>query len=375
MNSLIYRHSIYRAFVLKLLIALLFFSLSRAIFLLFNLDYFGEMAPGEMLIALLAGVRFDIAAVIILNAPFIVMNTLPVPFRSRRGWQLVSNAFYYVLNIFGLALNDIDTVYFRFTAKRMTADIFSYVQTGEDDFISLLPSFIADFFVEFLVWLVLVFVFILLASRIRVRPAEATARLRFYLLNTIFFFIGGTLAIVGIRGGLQLRPVTIIDAGRYVDARNVSLVLNTPFTIIKSFGHTGLREVHFFKSAAQLESIYNPEHKGLADTDDFKGYNVVLLIMESFGTEYIASLNGIPGAPAYTPNLDSIISDGTAFRAYANGKQSIEALPAIVAGLPSLTTRPYITSAYAGNNINSLASILKKYGYRTAFYHGGRNGI
>ncbi|MCK5337216.1 MAG: LTA synthase family protein, partial [Bacteroidales bacterium] len=101
--------------------------------------------------------------------------------------------------------------------------------------------------------------------------------------------------------------------------------------------------------------------------------NIVLIIMESFGTEYIGALNG-EGSKGYTPYLDSIISQGFAFKAYANGKQSIEALPAIVAGLPSLSGKPYITSAYGGNEINSMANLLKTKGYSSSFFHGGRNG-
>jgi len=96
--------------------------------------------------------------------------------------------------------------------------------------------------------------------------------------------------------------------------------------------------------------------------------------MESFGTEYIGALNQHPDGLTYTPRLDSLILDGMAFRAYANGKQSMEALPAIVAGIPSLITRPYITSAYGSNHINSLAGILGEETYHSAFFHGGRNG-
>jgi phosphoglycerol transferase MdoB-like AlkP superfamily enzyme len=59
---------------------------------------------------------------------------------------------------------------------------------------------------------------------------------------------------------------------------------------------------------------------------------------------------------------------------FANGKRSIEGIPAIIAGIPSLLSDPFITSAYSGNNVTSFASLLKKKGYHTVFYHGGTNG-
>ena len=48
-------------------------------------------------------------------------------------------------------------------------------------------------------------------------------------------------------------------------------------------------------------------------------------------------------------------------------------MPSILASLPSLET-PYIISHYANNQVNGLASLLKRKGYYTAFFHGAPNG-
>jgi phosphoglycerol transferase MdoB-like AlkP superfamily enzyme len=57
----------------------------------------------------------------------------------------------------------------------------------------------------------------------------------------------------------------------------------------------------------------------------------------------------------------------------SNGRKSIDAMPSILASIPSLET-PYIISHYANNQINGLPSLLKKKGYYTAFFHGAPNG-
>jgi len=49
-------------------------------------------------------------------------------------------------------------------------------------------------------------------------------------------------------------------------------------------------------------------------------------------------------------------------------------MPSIIASLPTLMTSSYISSGYATNNINSLASLLKNKEYNTSFFHGGSNG-
>ena len=362
--------------IIRLLIALLFFSLSRLQFFLFNAHYFSDLDGDAIMMAFLGGIRFDITAVIVLNSLYILMNVIPQPFRYKSYWKIPSTIIFYITNIAGFALNSVDTVYFRFTSKRMTADIFSFLGTGEEDFIRLAPSFLRDFAWEFTTWIVLSALFIWIISRIKLKEPKIVHGFRYYFVNLVFFLLTGALSIIGIRGGLQLRPITIIDASKYASAKNVSLVLNTPFSIIKSFGHTGLQETGYFDDEESMIAIYSPEHYPVTGDSStaFRPLNVVVLIMESFSTEYIGSLNGIDDGVSYTPYLDSIIQRGLAFRAYANGKQSMEALPAIVAALPSMIRKPYITSSYGGNRINSLASLLGEMGYGTAFYHGGRNG-
>ena len=378
MRRCYYSSHVYLVMLVRLLIALLFFSLSRLLFYLFNTQFFGDMDGIDLLEAFLGGMRFDISIVIILSAPFILMNTIPVPARSEKTWQLLALVSFYITNISGFALNMIDTVYFRFTSKRMTADIFSFIDAGEDDMMTLIPRFLIDFKWEFLSWVFLSMIFIWISSRIRLKKKKIKHGIRYYVINTILFLLTAFISIIGIRGGFQLRPFTIINAGEYTAAKNVSLVLNTPFTIVKSWGHIDLEEVSYFTDEETLIATYQPIHhpptpNSPNSTSSTSPTNIVLIIMESFGTEYIGALNG-EGSKGYTPYLDSIISQGFAFKAYANGKQSIEALPAIVAGLPSLSGKPYITSAYGGNEINSMANLLKTKGYSSSFFHGGRNG-
>ena len=386
MRRCYYSSHVYLVMLVRLLIALLFFLLSRLLFYLFNTQFFGDLDGIDLLEAFLGGMRFDISIVIILSAPFILMNTIPVPARSGKTWQLLALISFYITNISGFALNMIDTVYFRFTSKRMTADIFSFIDAGEDDMMTLIPRFLIDFKWEFLSWVFLSIIFIWISSRIRLKKKEIKHGIRYYVINTILFLLTAFISIIGIRGGFQLRPFTIINAGEYAAAKNVSLVLNTPFTIVKSWGHIDLKEVSYFTDEETLIATYQPIHhpptpnspnchaeRSRSTTNSTSSTNIVLIIMESFGTEYIGALNG-EGSKGYTPYLDSIISQGFAFKAYANGKQSIEALPAIVAGLPSLSGKPYITSAYGGNEINSMANLLKTKGYSSSFFHGGRNG-
>jgi phosphoglycerol transferase MdoB-like AlkP superfamily enzyme len=189
--------------------------------------------------------------------------------------------------------------------------------------------------------------------------------------------IGG-LVIIGARGGYRhsTRPISISNAARYVkNPRDVAIVLNTPFSLIRTINKKTLVRYEFFDKS-KLKEIYDPHYMPKA-TAPFRQDNVVIFIIESFAREYIGALNrDLEGGTykGYSPFIDSLINVSLTFDvSIANGKKSIEAMPSIFASIPSLET-PYTISHYANNTINGLPGILKSKGYYSAFFHGAPNG-
>ncbi|MFH1160646.1 MAG: LTA synthase family protein [bacterium] len=367
--------NIYVVMFLKLLVVLLLFFISRIVFYLFNLHYFSTVSSGELFRIFLAGFRFDISAVLMLNLPFILLNSIPFRFRYKKVIQGFANAWFYLMNPIGLMTNFVDTVYFRFTLKRMTADIFKYLKVG-GDFDRLVPQFIYDFWYIILVWIGFVIIMILLCRKIRLKGTPAKGKhFAYYSLNTLAFALTGFLFVIGFRGGFQLRPVSVVTAGQYTIARNVPLLLNSPFSIFKTYFHPSLEPKKYFSSESELSQVYNPVHKG--KKSGFKAYNVLIIIMESFSREHIGFLNKHLEEGQYrgfTPVFDSLIQQGVYFEGFANEKTSIMAVPAILSGIPCLMNDAFIQSAYSGDNFTSIAGLLKPKGYTSAFFHGGTNG-
>jgi len=52
----------------------------------------------------------------------------------------------------------------------------------------------------------------------------------------------------------------------------------------------------------------------------------------------------------------------------------MDAVPAVLAGMPSWLPESYILSPYCSNQLNSLPQILQSKGYQTSFYHGAKEG-
>lgn len=369
----------YKIIAYRLLTAFVLLWLSRILFYAFNTSYFSHLSFTEVLGILFYGIRFDLSALFLLNSPFIILMALPLPFRKYRLYRAFSSFFFYLGNIAGLLTNFIDIIYFRFTQKRMTGDIFSYLQ-AEGNVETLMPQFLRDFWYYLLIFLTFVAALIYFSEKVKFKSQKSNNNwIVFYTLQMAGFITVAVITIVAIRGGLQLKPINIITAGNYTEARNAPLLLNTPFTIMKTFNQAGLQRLNFFDEE-KLASIYSPVHpkdeiQVIYGDTVFRQKNVVVIIMESFSSEHIGAFNKhLPDYPGFTPFLDSLLGESMVFDGFSNGKQSIEGIPAVVASLPSLMSRPYIISPYAGNKINSLASLLKTKGYSTSFFHGGTNG-
>jgi len=350
----------------KLGIAFLIFSLCRVLFYLFNSHHFSEVPLGLFFY----GIRFDFVAISFLFAPLIFLQLLPFPFRNFKRYGQLLNISFYVPNTIGIILNLIDLAYFDFSLKRTTFDFFGMISTG-NDFINLLPHYIIDFWYDYLLLIGL----LILSRYLHKKFCKSTFKfqpysVKDYLIHTTIFAAFLSITVIGMRGGVQYKPLDIINAGQYAQAQNIPIVLNTPFTIIKTALVDNIEPVTYFTDE-NLEKIYTPE-KVLTGSGQFKGKNIVLIILESFAKEYVGGFNNGKG---YTPFIDSLLKESYVFNnAYANGQRSIESLPCILTGLPQLMSSAYVLSNYSSNKLDGFPKMLKKQGYNTSFYHGGANG-
>jgi len=366
----------------KLAVALALISTSRYLFYMFNVEMFPDITAGHLLWITIAGLRFDLAALLMVNGVFILMNILPFAFSRNNAYQKTGNIIFIVTNAIALLPNFADIIYYRFTLKRTTGDIFDYLFVN-NDLGTQFPQFIKDFWYIFVLYIFAIVILIYITRRFKLQANKKHNSAKFSaVLAWAGFILISAFTLIGIRGGLQLKPISLITAGNYTQAATVPLVLNSPFTIIKTINQQSLSKVHYFVNDADAEALYPVVHQFTGSTNSLlSGYdekpNVVILILESFSQEHIGALNRNARSPEYsgfTPFMDSLIGQSMVFNGVANGKRSIEGIPAILSGLPTLMNQDFITSVYAGNRFNSLASLLKPAGYSTSFYHGGSNG-
>jgi len=371
------KRNIYLALAMYLLLMMILFSLCRIGFYLFNKSFFPGISFLHFLRIMVGGLRFDLTAVLYTNALFVLLLILPFKFRFDIRYLAAAKWIFFITNSLALAANVCDFIYFQFTLRRTTADVFRQFE-NEKNMGGLLLQFLVDYWYALLFWILMVTVMVVVYKRIRIEGPMLRNSVMFYSSGVVAMLVITTLFVGGVRGGFQesTRPITLNDAGKYVnDPREVSLVLNTPFAIMRTTGSIKIEKVNYFPESA-LDSIYTPEYHH-TDMKPFRKMNVVVIILESFSKEFIGAFNHDKENgtyQGYTPFLDSLIQYSKSYDySFANGRKSIDALPSVVCSVPSLGV-PYILTPYSGNTVNSLGSLLKKKGYHTSFFHGAPNG-
>ena len=361
----------------NLLLAYAVYFLARIIYLTINYSYFYQDLTLVHLFELLgAGLVFDTSAILVTNIPYIVLMLLPWHGKERPAYQQFCRWVFVIVNSLALAINLIDACYFRFTMRRTTTTVFSEFANEQN-----LGSI---FFTETLNHLYLVFLFAFVAWGLYRLARYSTLRhdsLRWWhydvamLLSLAFV---APFVVAGIRGGFAtaVRPITISNANQYVNRPiEAALVLNTPFSLYRTIGKDVFSVPDYFASEQELEAYYSPVHRPASGIMEKK--NVVVLIVESFGREYIGALNPClddSQYKGYTPCIDSLIARSITFsHTYCNGRKSIDGMPSILSSIP-MFIEPFFLTPASMNHVSGLASILGGEGYQTAFFHGAQRG-
>lgn len=354
----------------RLLIVLALLSLSRMLLYFFNVNYFGELSIGNLFSIYFLGLRFDIATLMMLNFPLILISIFPFRFKFKEKTSQIILYITLIINSIAILSNVIDVAYFRFTLKRSTFDIFNFLDANVGLF-DIFKALILDYWSIILLAGAMIFLMIFFMLKLKEKVIIAKQTTIQIVYKSLLFFLLSGISILGLRGGTQLKPLNLIDAGRMVSSSQVPLILNTPFSLIVTRGQQQL-ELRTWFSSEEAEGYFKPIHSYNQEGLRPDKKNIIVLILESFSTNKIGYFNS--SQESLTPFLDILLEQSLTFKGIANGKKSIEGIPAILSGIPTLMRQPFLTSAYATNQFTSLASVLKKHNYTSVFFHGGKNG-
>lgn len=367
-------------FVINLVLVYLVYAVCRVAFVLENWYLFGEHLTMAGIFELVKGcIIFDTAAICYTNALYVLMVCLPVHHFKSKAIERITRWSFILPNALAVIVNLMDTVYFTYTQKRVTAKVFSEFSNEGN----LGVIFGEEFLVHWYFVLLAVLLIAVLYKGYRGCPEVkryVVSSPMYYVQRLLILVIAAFVMICGVRGSFlftKTRPIAMSNALQYVERPlETNIVLNTPFSVIRTLFKRPQTFPKYFADHEVVDSLYSPVHLPKENTVVRKK-NVVILIVESFAQEFIGFLNKHleDGTyQGYTPFVDSLMTHSLTFReTFGNTWTSIDAMPAVLAAMPKMDVS-FILTPYSLNKVNGIAGELKTWGYETAFFHGAENG-
>lgn len=339
----------------RLLFLLIPYSLLRVGFYFYHLNIYKQFTQEEIFESLLMGVRFDIAAIMMVNAVPILLSFIKT---FNQKFVTFERVIFILLNTAAIIVALDDYELFLFMGKRLSLDFFVIT----DDILAQLPQITRNYWYLPFVAISFGVGFYFFDKKIFSLKERKT---------TWFSYVTGILLVgisfIGIRGGLQHKSINVQSA--FVQGKNElgHLVLNSPYHFLRTLKNAKMKPVKYFATDDEAKNIILNQREFRDGYQGQKNTNVVLIILESFSLEYIEK--------GYAPFLSELMKENTTFSHHlANGRRSIEALPSILCGLPSLLEEPISKSTYSGNKFSCFPKILKEAGYTNYFFHAGARG-
>ncbi|MBQ9362305.1 MAG: LTA synthase family protein [Bacteroidaceae bacterium] len=368
------------ALVCNLLLVYVVYALCRIEFVLENWQTFSNTLFQNHWTDLLKGSwRFDTSAILYTNALYALLMLLPIPWAESKVWRNVAKWVFIVVNAVCVVVNVADSVYFQYTGRRTTLSVLNEFSHENNLGGIFLTEFIRHGYLvlfALLMWALLYLLYCHPCSKTRL--TDWRRHVAYYLITITCFLFYIPLTICGMRGGATtaVRPITISNANQYVNHPiEAAVVLNTPFSLIRTFNKTTFVNPEYFTNE-ELNSLYSPVHHNQTTGSPCKK-NVVILIIESFGREYIGTYNeGLEDGKyrGYTPFIDSLYRHCLSFDyTFANGRKSIDGMPSILSSIP-MFVEPFFLTPASLNDVSGLAGELGKASYQSAFFHGAENG-
>ena len=282
-------------FVINMVLVYVVYEICRLVFLATNWSVFSEAmtwgAFGEMLHG---GWDFDTSAILYTNALYALLMLFPIHYKERNWYQNMAKWVFVICNSICIIANLVDCVYFKYTTRRTTVTVFSEFR-NEKNLGGIFGVEILNHWYLVLIGIILIaglwFLYRMPKGKLPVeasRPYQPKRLLTYYGVHLLCLAVFVPFCVAGMRGGFTtaVRPITISNANQYVNRpQEAAIVLNTPFSIIRTIDKP-VFVVPDYYTEKQLNAIYSPIHTP-SDTLVKRKKNVVVIIIESFGREYI----------------------------------------------------------------------------------------
>ena len=278
--------------------------------------------------------------------------------------------FYYVLvAIFVSVIFVVDMGLYPFWGFKLDSSVFLYLDSPKEAFASVSVSFLLIRMMFMLLFAAPVLWILLKITQGKLQSVNKRLIHTFVLL-----LVGGGLFVI-IRGGVTESTSNI---GQVYFSNNQFLnhsAVNPHFSLLSSLSDPKdfASEFNFFEEEERvkwMEGIYPiTDGDSVVEVLNTKRPNILLIILESFGSKFVEPLGGLPDV---TPNLNRLSKEGVFFtNCYANSFRTDRGTVSLLSGYLALPTVSVMKVPAKSRTLPAISEELLKAGYATDFLYGG----
>lgn len=208
----------------------------------------------------------------------------------------------------------------------------------------------------------------------------------FNLISVMIFVVLGTITFISARSSFEHRPFNLAKAIFSSNHIVNTLTANSGYMLATSVKSMMSEKASTYKPLTQEEIIKeiqtdtgfdytpataeNPTLNRLIPTNTGARKNIVIILEESLGAQFVGYLGG----SGLTPNLDRIYGEGYGFtNMFATGVRSVRGIEAVTSGFPPTVNTSTVKREKTQKKFFNLASVLKNEGYQNSFIYGGES--
>ena len=336
---------------------------------------------GELL---LQGARVDFASMgWLMLVPAVLSALILADNRLGRAWSAVQRVWLTAGTLFFFFM-ELSTPAFLATYDfRPNRLFFEYLTSPREVFTMLVNGHLLELFLAFALTAAGAVLFWKFAGRVSRGLAFPRWRLR-----PLYAACAAAALFIGARSTFGHRPLNPSMVAFSSDAMVNSLAINSGYSVLfaakqmgdeekagEIYGKMPLAEVleRVKTMRGRPASDYVSEEqptltRNTASVRRERPKNVVVILMESQGAQFIGTLGGLP----LSPKFDTLAREGWLFeRCFATGTRSVRGIEAVVTGFTPTPARSVVKLGKSQQGFFTVADLLADRGYHTAFIYGG----
>lgn len=360
------------AWLIKLYLALLaIFVTQKAAFMWIDKPAGAHYSVADCISVMAHGLLLDIPVTGYLIALPLLAAIASVWIARRIRLRSVATAYYVVVALCASVMFVADLSLYPFWKFKLDATIFYYTDSPKDALASVSAGYVAlrlaviAAYGALLLWVL---------RAVTPRQLEPMAGLKGKAAATLMMIGAAAPLAVSIRGGLGESTANIGKVYFSEDEYLNHAAINPCFSMLASIGKAEdyAAEFDYFgenERARLFDGLYAPTETDTVRLLNTERPNVVVILMESFGGQFVEAVSG---RKDIAPNYNRLAREGVIFtNCYSNSFRTDRGTVSALSGYPSFPTQSVMKLPMKSRTLPCLAASLNARGYRSSFIYGG----